>query len=61
MCAADASRMWARNVLGFAELLGKEGKLAPQWDDEIVKACCVTRDGEVVHEGARKAVQGGAS
>ncbi|MDA0372150.1 MAG: Re/Si-specific NAD(P)(+) transhydrogenase subunit alpha [Planctomycetota bacterium] len=59
LCAADASRMWARNVLGFAELLVNEGAIAPHWDDEIVKACCVTRDGEVVHEGARTAVGGG--
>lgn len=59
LCAADASRMWARNVLGFAELLVNEGAIAPHWDDEIVKACCVTRDGEVVHEGARTVVGGG--
>jgi NAD(P) transhydrogenase subunit alpha len=59
LCAADASRMWARNVLGLAELLVNEGAIAPHWDDEIVKACCVTRDGEVMHEGARTVVGGG--
>ncbi len=59
LCAADASRMWARNVLGFAELLVNEGAIAPHWDDEIVNACCVTREGEVVHEGARTVVGGG--
>ncbi|MEY2981571.1 MAG: Re/Si-specific NAD(P)(+) transhydrogenase subunit alpha [Planctomycetota bacterium] len=58
LCAADASRMWARNVLGFAELLVNEGAIAPHWDDEIVKACCVTREGEIVHEGARTVVGG---
>ena len=60
ICGADASRMWARNVLGFAELLIGEGAIAPKWDDEIVTACCVTRSGEVVHRAAREAIGEGA-
>lgn len=48
--AADASRMFARNVLGFLELLvTKKGELQPKWDDECVAATLITRDGEVRH------------
>ncbi len=41
---AVASALYARNVLAFAGLLlSKEGALAPNMDDEILKAACVTR------------------
>ena len=56
MVANDASRMWARNVLGFAELMIKEGKLAPNWEDEIIAATVVTHDGQIKHEGAAEAL-----
>ncbi|MHC5063779.1 MAG: Re/Si-specific NAD(P)(+) transhydrogenase subunit alpha [Planctomycetota bacterium] len=52
----DASRMWARNVLGFAELMLKEGKIEPDWEDEIVAATVVTHDGQIKHEGAAEAL-----
>jgi NAD(P) transhydrogenase subunit alpha len=47
--AADASALYARNLLSFAGLLMKDGALAPDFDDEILKAALVTRDGAVVH------------
>ena len=48
--AADASSLYARNLLSFAGLLlNKEGALAPDFEDEILKAACLTRDGRVVH------------
>lgn len=48
--AADASSLYARNLLAFAGLLlNKEGALAPDFEDEILKAACLTRDGRVVH------------
>jgi H+-translocating NAD(P) transhydrogenase subunit alpha len=47
---ADASSLYARNLLAFsALLLNKEGALAPDFEDEILKAAGVTRDGRVVH------------
>ena len=50
MKAADASRMFARNVLGFLELIvTKKGELTPKWDDECVAGTLVTRDGEIRH------------
>lgn len=43
-----ASALYARNVANLLMLLMRDGALQPDWDDEIVAACCVTRDGEVV-------------
>jgi NAD(P) transhydrogenase subunit alpha len=36
-------------------LVSAEGELALNFDDEIIAGACVTRDGEIVHEGARNA------
>ena len=50
--AADASSLYARNLVSLATLLlSKEGALEPQWDDEILKAAVVVRDGAIVHPG----------
>jgi len=52
--AADASALYARNLMAFAGLfLDKEGGFAPDYEDEILKAALVTRDGAVVHEGLK--------
>ena len=42
-----ASSLYARNVANLFGLMTPGGQWAPDWDDEIVAACCVTRDGEV--------------
>jgi NAD(P) transhydrogenase subunit alpha len=49
--AASASALYAKNLLTFVETLidKKEKKLAVNWDDELVKATVLTRDGAVVH------------
>ncbi|MDR3514112.1 MAG: Re/Si-specific NAD(P)(+) transhydrogenase subunit alpha [Caulobacteraceae bacterium] len=48
--AADASNLYARNLLAFAGLLlNKEGALAPDYEDEILKAALVAQGGAVVH------------
>jgi len=48
---ADASALYARNLLNFlTPLIDKEtGALAIDWDDEIVKGVVLTRDGAIVH------------
>jgi NAD(P) transhydrogenase subunit alpha len=58
-CAADASRMWSKNVSEFVGLLVADGKIAPNFEDEILAASLITRDGQVAHEGARDALAGG--
>jgi NAD(P) transhydrogenase subunit alpha len=49
--AASASSLYARNLLNFVELLidKKTKTLDVNWDDEIVKATALTRDGAVIH------------
>lgn len=49
--AADASALYARNLVAFVTpLIDKESKaLKPDLNDEIVKATCLTRDGQTVH------------
>jgi NAD(P) transhydrogenase subunit alpha len=47
--AADATALYARNLLSFSGLLLKGGELQPDFEDEILKAAVVTRDGQVVH------------
>jgi NAD(P) transhydrogenase subunit alpha len=53
--AATASSLYAKNVFAFFELLiDKNSKaLAVNWDDEIIKATALTRDGAVVHPSFR--------
>jgi len=49
--AASASALYARNLYTFVEtLIDKNTKqIAVKWDDELVKATDLTRDGKVVH------------
>jgi NAD(P) transhydrogenase subunit alpha len=49
--AADASSLYARNLFNFlAPLIDKTTKaLKIDWNDEIIKGTCLTRDGQVVH------------
>jgi NAD(P) transhydrogenase subunit alpha len=48
--ASDASNLYARNLLAFSGLLvDKEGALAPDLEDEILKASLITHGGAVVH------------
>ncbi len=49
--ASDASNMFARNLKSFLPLVtAEDGSYVPNWDDEIIQGCALTRDGEVVHE-----------
>ncbi|HEY1103705.1 MAG TPA: Re/Si-specific NAD(P)(+) transhydrogenase subunit alpha [Burkholderiaceae bacterium] len=48
LVAADASALYARNVLDFLKLvLTKEGGLSVDLNDDIVAACLMTQNGEV--------------
>ena len=53
-----ASQLFARNVLALLELLvGEDGQLHLDFDDEIVAGSCIVRLGEIVHLGAQAAVE----
>jgi len=49
--ATSASQLYSRNLSSFLETLidKKEKRLAVNWDDELVKATVLTRDGNIVH------------
>jgi H+-translocating NAD(P) transhydrogenase subunit alpha len=49
--SASSSSLYARNLHAFVEtLIDKSAKaVAVKWDDELVRATCLTRDGAVVH------------
>lgn len=55
--AADSSNLFARNLFNFVQLLtDKESKeMKINWDDDLVKGTCVTRDGQIVHPMLTKA------
>jgi len=53
-----ASQLFARNVLALLELLvGEDGRLHLDFEDEIVAGACVVRDGEIVNAAAKAAVE----
>ncbi|MGZ5338064.1 MAG: Re/Si-specific NAD(P)(+) transhydrogenase subunit alpha [Thermoleophilaceae bacterium] len=55
-----ASSLYARNVQSMVELMVADGELSLNFDDEIIKGACITHEGEIVHEGARDAVEAAA-
>jgi NAD(P) transhydrogenase subunit alpha len=57
-----SSQLFARNVLALLELLvGEDGALKLDFDDEIIAGACIVRDGEVVNAGAKATLQSTAA
>jgi NAD(P) transhydrogenase subunit alpha len=57
-----ASQLYSRNVSALLELMiGEEGALKLDFDDAVIAGACVTRDGEIVHEGAKQAAASAAA
>jgi NAD(P) transhydrogenase subunit alpha len=51
-----ASQLYSRNVSALLELMvSDEGALKLDFEDAVIAGACVTRDGEIVHEGAKQA------
>jgi len=49
LVAADASALYARNVLDFLKLvINKDGQFHVDLEDDIVKACLMCRDGQLL-------------
>ena len=48
--AGNASMLYAKNLQNFLDLvISKEGALAVNWEDEIIKETLVARDGKIIH------------
>ncbi len=57
--AEHASQLYARNIQSLLELMiSEDGVLKLDFEDEIISGACVTRGGEIVHEGAKSAAAG---
>ncbi|MFM1806512.1 MAG: hypothetical protein RL212_771 [Pseudomonadota bacterium] len=53
MVAADASALYARNLMDFMKLIiNKEAQLAIPTDDDIVTACLMCQSGQVIRQNA---------
>jgi NAD(P) transhydrogenase subunit alpha len=61
--AATASQLYAKNLYAFVETLIDKGtkSLAVKWEDELVKATLLTKDGAVVHPGFKPQGSGDAA
>ncbi len=57
----DASQMYARNVLNLFRQIYPKPDATPDFNDEILKGACITRNGEVVNENVRTALQQGGT
>ena len=56
-----ASQMYSRNISTLLLHLVDDGRIVPDFDDEITKGCCITYEGSIVHEStlsAEKALLG---
>jgi NAD(P) transhydrogenase subunit alpha len=59
--AEHASQLYARNIEALLGLMvSEEGQLKLDFDDEVIAGACITRDREIVHEGARQAAGAGS-
>ncbi|MBZ5857047.1 Re/Si-specific NAD(P)(+) transhydrogenase subunit alpha [Flavihumibacter profundi] len=48
---SDASKLYGKNLVSFLQLLtGKEAQLFLNWDDDLVKGCCILTDKKIIHE-----------
>jgi NAD(P) transhydrogenase subunit alpha len=56
-----ASEMYARNLFNFIKPAIEEGELKIDWDDEVFANSVLTRDGEIIHEATRHAIEGGSA
>lgn len=55
----DASQMYARNILNLLKLMYPKADATPDFNDEIIKGACITRNGEIVNESVRTALRQG--
>ena len=53
--AEHASQLYARNVEALLGLMIEDGALRLDFEDEVIAGACITRDGEIVNEGAKQA------
>jgi NAD(P) transhydrogenase subunit alpha len=53
--AEHASQLYARNIQALLGLMIEDGTLKLDFEDEVIAGACITRNHEIVHEGAKAA------
>ena len=51
--AEHASQLYARNIQALLGLMVSDGALSLDFEDEVIAGACITRGGEIVHDGAK--------
>lgn len=59
MMPVHASEMYAKNLFNFMSLIVHDGEIKPDWEDEIVAASLLTRDGVIQHKFTCDRIEGG--
>lgn len=52
-----ASEMYSKNILNLIQHISKDGKINLVLDDEIVKGCLITRNGEVINQRVKDLIK----
>ncbi|MCL6494387.1 MAG: Re/Si-specific NAD(P)(+) transhydrogenase subunit alpha [Ignavibacterium sp.] len=52
-----ASEMYSKNILSLIQHISKDGKINLNLDDEIVKGCLITRNGEVINQRIKELIK----
>lgn len=50
MVPTHSSEMYSKNILSLIQHIGKDGKIELKLEDEIVKGCLLSRNGEVIND-----------
>jgi NAD(P) transhydrogenase subunit alpha len=53
-----SSLLYANNIANLLLHMSSEGRVEPDFEDEIVAGCCITHDGRIVNDRVRQAVEG---
>ena len=54
---SDASRLFAKNIANLLALMTADGKVVPDFDDEVVAGACLTHGGSVRHAATAEALE----
>lgn len=52
-----ASEMYAKNIFNLLSPFAKEGELILDFEDEVIAGCLLTKEGEIVNERIRQALE----
>lgn len=57
MVPTHASEMYSKNILSLIQHISKDGQIKLNLDDEIVKGCLITHNGEVINQRVKDLIK----